>query len=190
MLEGACKVRAMHACGARQLIDARTRRILEQTFARLREPIWRRAPQRFALDVGDQVLNAVAHVHVGRDPLRQNPFQQHALRHGEVAMNPAAGGPARHDVFDVDGENQRALRSEFDLMPGLVRTQTQLRSEADLVAPCAQLADAAADDDRHMRIPMRVRGLSQPRRIEPKPGVRSGSGQRQGSDWQTHATAT
>ena len=57
MLEGACKVRAMHTGCARQLIDARARGILEQTLARLREPIRRRAAQRFALYVGDQVLN-------------------------------------------------------------------------------------------------------------------------------------
>ena len=181
MLEAAREMGSVHTCRACERIDACVRGILDQTFARLGEPPRRRARQRFGLDAGNQVLNAVADVHVGRDSLRQDPSQQHALRHGQIAMDPAAGSPARHDVFDVDSEDQRALRPEFDLMPGFVRTQTQLRPEADLVAASAQLADAAADEDRNMRSLVRVRGLSQPRRIEPKPGVRSGCGQRQGS---------
>jgi hypothetical protein len=181
VLEAAREMRSMHACCPRERIDARIRRILGQPLARPREPQRRRTAQRFALDVGNQVLNAVAHIRVGRGALCQHPFQQHALRHREVAMDPAAGGRPRHQVFDVDSENQRALRAEFDLMPGLVRSQAQLRPEPDLVAPGAQLADAAADDDRYMRILVRVRSLSQPGRIEPQSGVRSGGGQRQGS---------
>jgi len=190
MLETARKMRSMDAGGARHQVDAHVGGILDQTLACLRQPRGRRPSQRFCLDASQQVLNAVADVHIGRHALCQHPFQQHTLRNRKIPMDPAARGRARHDVLDVDGENQRTLWPELDLMFDLVRTQAQLRPEPDLVAAGANLADAAADDDRHMRVFVNVRRLPQPRRIKPKSRVCAGSGQRQRSDCQAHARTT